>query len=1017
MTAPSRLTRFIRFELSNLSSQNAHHEFEHLCRHVARLRIASNVIPATGPVAAGGDQGRDFETFRSYLHGQLPFAIGFLALAAEDTVAFACTLQQDDLASKIRADMKTICSQGTRVDRIVVFAAHAVPVATRHRLQAGARENHDVALDIFDGEAIAEMLSEHELFWIAEEYLHLPAELRPPAPPGESALPDWYTNSRQDWQTRDTAPVSLGDLLELTRGLRHATFYQEARGDLPGWLTLFESLLAVAPGRETRQRARYEIAVATLRGTGVLGLAQGHVRDFFSELDMINSPTLLFDASVLLQYCEGACRLGAADLVPQDIAMWNARARQRADILLAAQPPPNTLAVLLDAAAHLALHFDYAGIPVPKSERVNDPDTIARATQAAVENDELPTVPSDMRFVDLEAGMAYLSELVDLLPRAPMFPVDSLTARFDMLSPALVDHPLYPSVRDGLDSAMALQAGGDAVATSCRRRALAMLRADRLLDALREFHEAKVNWWHGDTLRGSLLAMAMVAEIYSRLLMPTAAKKYALALAICALRAPDATMRDLVPRGLFMAATYDHQAGAWISSAETTSVAALAQVNYLADPWDSERYPHIQTAVAEQGFTVLAAQQHRPALTGPLREILDSAGFGDFIDFAIEQVADQPSWTEGEWIAAGSDMTAPPFSDAGPQKLIRFVALGLRWTIRCANERPLVLAAEAFAAAVQILLVELATRDPLFLPGDIEIEVRLCEANRTDAPAAEQHAVSQADGHWLVYAPAPTTASCGSEHQGVHLLSILVRILAAHSLLQEDQFIAVMESAFRAGLTHKLEVGRPYQELADLKGEDYRSPARGIPIDPLGDDVLFPERCAPQLVPPSHPGPGYTREKALDMVRARYERTPPVMRHALPRLLADIRTRDLFAELQREGWKDWHLLIALANLVVNARVAVRFGAPTWGNAPSFRSIVLAEMNRPEEADDPSVATETVTRQALEDALHISMMATVQNWGLEIRQSPVDPKAVLKVLGDRYGYWADDVDHEKFFPAD
>jgi len=50
------------------------------------------VIPATGPVAAGADQGRDFETFRTYLRERLPFAIGFLALAVEDTVVFACTL-------------------------------------------------------------------------------------------------------------------------------------------------------------------------------------------------------------------------------------------------------------------------------------------------------------------------------------------------------------------------------------------------------------------------------------------------------------------------------------------------------------------------------------------------------------------------------------------------------------------------------------------------------------------------------------------------------------------------------------------------------------------------------------------------------------------------------------------------------------------------------------------------------------------------------------------------------------
>ena len=37
---------------------------EQLCFQLARRRIYANVIPATGPVSAGGDQGKDFETYR-----------------------------------------------------------------------------------------------------------------------------------------------------------------------------------------------------------------------------------------------------------------------------------------------------------------------------------------------------------------------------------------------------------------------------------------------------------------------------------------------------------------------------------------------------------------------------------------------------------------------------------------------------------------------------------------------------------------------------------------------------------------------------------------------------------------------------------------------------------------------------------------------------------------------------------------------------------------------------------------
>jgi hypothetical protein len=53
----------IRFSLDNLGVQNRHHDFEVIWRHFSRKRLGLNIMPATGPVSAGGDQGRDIETY------------------------------------------------------------------------------------------------------------------------------------------------------------------------------------------------------------------------------------------------------------------------------------------------------------------------------------------------------------------------------------------------------------------------------------------------------------------------------------------------------------------------------------------------------------------------------------------------------------------------------------------------------------------------------------------------------------------------------------------------------------------------------------------------------------------------------------------------------------------------------------------------------------------------------------------------------------------------------------------
>ena len=44
-----QLEKRIRFALSTLGESNSHHEFEALCLGLARRRITSNLLPATGP--------------------------------------------------------------------------------------------------------------------------------------------------------------------------------------------------------------------------------------------------------------------------------------------------------------------------------------------------------------------------------------------------------------------------------------------------------------------------------------------------------------------------------------------------------------------------------------------------------------------------------------------------------------------------------------------------------------------------------------------------------------------------------------------------------------------------------------------------------------------------------------------------------------------------------------------------------------------------------------------------------
>ena len=215
MASPVEVEAQVRFALSQLPIQNAHHEFEHICRHLTQQFFCSNVLPATGPVSAGGDQGRDFETFRTYLHEELGPHGAFLGLVSEGTIAFVCTIQADNLPRKITGDIEKVCAFGHPVHEIRAFTLGPVPVASRHRLEAETQETYGVHLELHDAESISNLLARPQGFWIAERFLSIPAEIRPEASPSEVDLSERYVERRQEWRDKSAANPSLGDLIDL----------------------------------------------------------------------------------------------------------------------------------------------------------------------------------------------------------------------------------------------------------------------------------------------------------------------------------------------------------------------------------------------------------------------------------------------------------------------------------------------------------------------------------------------------------------------------------------------------------------------------------------------------------------------------------------------------------------------------------------------------------------------------------------------------------------------------------
>src|SRR6185369_4864423 len=354
----------IRFALEQLSTKNAHHEFEHICRHVTRARICSNVLPATGPVAQGGDQGRDFETFRSYLSTSSLAETSFVGLVSDKPLAFACTLQKLKLTQKIKSDVKTIMASGSTVEGIHYFCSTDLPVATRHKLIEWARKTYSIELEIHDGQSLAELLSGRDVFWIAEKYLSVPSQIYPRSSVDDGG--EWYSRQLEAWKERSFPPTSHADFSTLKGAGRHALKSEELRQDVPFWLRLIESFIISPSDEGLKRRAIYEVAFLSLKSMNTLTGQEERLREYFAAIPHLENPADLEDASAMMNYCAVVAHERSSALTVEEVSLWRQILIDTVEERLKRKTTTNTLCLLLDLRGYLSTSIDPQNLIRPK---------------------------------------------------------------------------------------------------------------------------------------------------------------------------------------------------------------------------------------------------------------------------------------------------------------------------------------------------------------------------------------------------------------------------------------------------------------------------------------------------------------------------------------------------------------------------------------------------------------------------------------------------------------------------
>lgn len=177
----------------------------------------------------------------------------------------------------------------------------------------------------------------------------------------------------------------------------------------------------------------------------------------------------------------------------------------------------------------------------------------------------------------------------------------------------------------------------------------------------------------------------------------------------------------------------------------------MAQNAYAEDPTNLDRHGYLAGALQYEMFAFLIARDFAPEYEPILRATAQELGTEQLLDDLAPQVADEDGWTV-DAVIAGLDRQGRgrPFSDAGHTRAQRWSAVGADWTVRCANTRRDVPAAERLISAIQIIHVELAYTDPVWLPATVDVEVKIDGVPEGQGDACERLPDNDAS-RWIVH--------------------------------------------------------------------------------------------------------------------------------------------------------------------------------------------------------------------------------------------------------------------------
>ena len=981
MAAPSvsleQAAKLIAFALSELGSENAHHEFEHLCRHVTRRRICPNIVPATGPVSAGGDQGADFESYRTSSASQP--RTQFFSKAVQEKWLFACSLEKN-YKKKIRSDLKAAKDFHEKVDRLVFFHNRPIPVSVRHKLQKEGIETYGIELEIFDSKALSEMLADHETVWIAQRFLSLPSEFLLAR---DEQSPEWFQEVLI--KGYDVERLTSADFFELKDAIRFATKRSEYHSALPKLLSDIR-LFRRHPFEKIRRKAVYEEFVAHLRGLDSTSGLEDSIREFLAGTEKLDDPAELEDAAVFLGYCLGAFHHGVLDLSLPELSESFSKLTNRVSNLKASTDLPGRSCHLLFILGFLSL----SGYLTKDSEVHCEIET------------------SFQRSAD-SAAKIWL-ELTRQAEEAPLFPIERLAQLVnEFIAPIRPTRVVDQLVRK-VDALSVKRSGHQKFSQNLLARAHALIERNQYLRALSELHKAhEASFVSGETFEVVKVCL-QIGELYAKMGLQFAAKYYGLASCYAALRLPGDDLRKLAYLGCAHAAEANHAAGGSLNFFLTAQIFAFTATEYSMGgseervQFEGSRMQFYATLIARASGLVSRSLQQVI-----INRMLPLIGLGEFyrevepqFDGYFENIKtlgdlEQKATQEG---------IAPPFSDVGGRRRVAWKQLRIEWHFEWETSFEVDRQAQALVADLQIFLAEFAKDELSIIPGQLHATIEVHDGKLEIQELPDNDVVRRK----IRLPRAMPEGEAGIAGYAFAVASTLIKTVSAMS---EEEFFQILGRHFSEGLMSRINRYKANELLFDefYVREVYDELYLAAKSAPVGDSSFAPDTWK-ELQGPQGLHPLYRPKDSLVAVQMRYDRLTPMTLDTIKRLSNHSEFSKMIVTLRQEGWKDWHILTGIEGVRFNY---ILNHVPYLRAAMDADNLRLVERVRRSEANEDryQVPIEAFSLEEMKRNVRLSQLATLRGYGLSPWQPTPNFEGINELLS-RFRYWDDDLPHEDPF---